>query len=227
MKIVYVGKVTKEFHLGSTVVNALRDIDLTVESGEFMAIAGPSGSGKSTLLNIIGCIERPTSGEVRIDGVDVLNLSSNELAQVRAARIGFIFQTFNLLPVLSVAENVEYPLHLKRERDGKAGKVASILKEVGLERFSRHKPAELSGGQRQRVAIARALVGSPSIILADEPTANLDHNTGTEILNLMKGLNKKFGTTFIFSTHDQKIMALADRVVELRDGMTAGDRCTT
>ncbi len=226
MNIVSAEKVTKDYRLGMTVVNALKDIDLTVESGEFMAIAGPSGSGKSTLLNLIGCIEKPTSGIIKIDGIDVLNHSSNELAEIRANRIGFIFQTFNLLPVLTVAENVEYPLHLKRDgRDKKSEKSASILKEVGLEKFARHKPAELSGGQRQRVAIARALVCSPSIILADEPTANLDHNTGTDILHLMKELNKKFGTTFIFSTHDQKIMAMADRIVELRDGRKVGDSC--
>lgn len=224
MNIVYVEKVSKDYHLGATAVKALKGVDLTVEGGEFMAIVGPSGSGKSTLLNLIGCIEKPTTGIVKVDGVDVVNLSSNELAEIRASKLGFIFQTFNLLPVLTVAENVEYPLHLKPVGSlEKKERVDSVLKEVGLERFSAHKPAELSGGQRQRVAIARALVGSPSIILADEPTANLDHKTGTGILELMKGINKKFGTTFIFSTHDQKIMAIADRVVELRDGERVGD----
>ena len=219
MKIVHAEKVTKDFYLGKTIVNAVKDIDLTVESGEFLAIVGPSGSGKSTLLNLIGCIEKPTAGTVKIEGIDVTLLSSNDLADIRAYKLGFIFQTFNLLPVLTVAENVEYPLLMKRlARHEKRGRVMAVLKEVGLERFSAHKPGELSGGQRQRVAIARALVGSPAIILADEPTANLDHKTGTDILNLMKELNKKFGTTFIFSTHDQKIMAMADRVVELRDG---------
>ena len=219
MKIVHAEKVTKDFYLGKTVVNALKDIDLTVERGEFLAIVGPSGSGKSTLLNLIGCIEKPTAGTVKIEGIDITLLSSNELADIRAHKLGFIFQTFNLLPVLTVAENVEYPLLMKRlARHEKRERVMAVLKEVGLERFSAHKPGELSGGQRQRVAIARALVGSPAIILADEPTANLDHKTGTDILNLMKELNKKFGTTFIFSTHDQKIMAMADRVVELRDG---------
>lgn len=224
MNIVHVEKVSKDYHLGATVVKALKGVDLTVEGGEFMAIVGPSGSGKSTLLNLIGCMEKPTAGIVKVDGVDVVNLSSNELAEIRASKLGFIFQTFNLLPVLTVAENVEYPLHLKPVGSlEKKERVDSVLKEVGLERFSAHKPAELSGGQRQRVAIARALVGSPSIILADEPTANLDHKTGTGILELMKGINKKFGTTFIFSTHDQKIMAIADRVVELRDGERVGD----
>ncbi|MBI5469154.1 MAG: ABC transporter ATP-binding protein [Deltaproteobacteria bacterium] len=224
MNIVYVEKVSKEYQLGATVVKALKGVDLAVEGGEFMAIVGPSGSGKSTLLNLIGCIEKPTAGIVKVDGVDVVNLSSNELAVIRAGKLGFIFQTFNLLPVLTVAENVEYPLHLKPVGSKeKKERVDSVLKEVGLERFSAHKPAELSGGQRQRVAIARALVGSPSIILADEPTANLDHKTGTGILELMRGINKKFGTTFIFSTHDQKIVTMADRVVELRDGERAGD----
>lgn len=223
MNIISVEKVSKDYRLGATVVTALKGIDLTVDGGEFMAIVGPSGSGKSTLLNLIGCIEKPTSGTVKVGGVNVAGLSSNELAEIRASRLGFIFQTFNLLPVLTVAENVEYPLHLKPVGSKeKKERVGSVLKEVGLERFSSHKPAELSGGQRQRVAIARALVGSPSIILADEPTANLDHKTGTGILELMKGINKKFGTTFIFSTHDQKIMAIADRVVELRDGERVG-----
>lgn len=219
MGIIKIEKAGKDFSLGKTIINALKGVSLEIGKGEFMAIVGPSGSGKSTLLNLIGCIERPSSGTVRIDGTDIGSLSADELAEIRSSRLGFIFQSFNLLPVLTVAENVEYPLHLRGgEKRTRAEKVAAVLREVGLERFSSHKPAELSGGQRQRVAIARALVGSPSIILADEPTANLDHRTGEEILNLMKDINRKMGTTFVFSTHDAKIMNIADRTVELRDG---------
>lgn len=219
MGIVLIKNATKTFRLGKNTINALKGVDLSVGRGEFLAIVGPSGSGKSTLLNLIGCIDRPTSGAVFIDGTDITALSSNELSELRARRLGFIFQTFNLLPVLTVAENVEYPLHLLQvPREEKKQRVDEMLREVGLERFKGHKPAELSGGQRQRVAIARSLVGSPSIVLADEPTANLDAKTGAEILGLMRGLNRKFGSTFIFSTHDQRIMQMADRIVEIRDG---------
>lgn len=219
MGIVKIERADKTFNLGKTIIRALKGVSLEITKGEFMAIVGPSGSGKSTLLNLIGCIERPTSGTIKIDGTDITSLSSDELANIRSEKLGFIFQSFNLLPVLTVAENVEYPLHLKSvDRKTMKEKVSAVLREVGLEKFSHHKPAELSGGQRQRVAISRALVGSPSIILADEPTANLDHRTGEEILSLMKDLNRKLGTTFIFSTHDLKIMKIADRIVELRDG---------
>ncbi len=212
-------EISKNYYLGSTVVNAVSDISLTVNDGEFMALVGPSGSGKSTLLNIIGCIEKPTSGRITLDGTDVTDVPTDRLADIRARRIGYIFQTFNLLPVLTVSENVEYPLHLQGvDKAERRRRVEKVLHEVGLERFSTHKPAELSGGQRQRVAIARALVGSPSMILADEPTANLDHKTGMDILTKMKELNQRLGITFIFSTHDQKIMSIADRIVELRDG---------
>ncbi len=212
-------EISKNYYLGSTVVNAVSDISITVNDGEFMALVGPSGSGKSTLLNIIGCIEKPTSGRITLDGTDVTDVPTDRLADIRARRIGYIFQTFNLLPVLTVSENVEYPLHLQGvDKAERRRRVEKVLHEVGLERFSTHKPAELSGGQRQRVAIARALVGSPSMILADEPTANLDHKTGMDILTKMKELNQRLGITFIFSTHDQKIMSIADRIVELRDG---------
>ncbi len=212
----------KIFHLGKTQVEALVDITFHVEKGEFLALVGPSGSGKSTLLNLIGCIEPPTRGTIHLDGIDITNLDDNSLSTIRAERIGFVFQNFNLLPVLTAYENIEYPLHIrgmpKREREER---VKALLDAVGLARFANHRPAELSGGQRQRVAIARALAGSPSIVLADEPTANLDHATGREVLKLMKGLNRTYGTTFIFSTHDPQIMSFADRVVELRDGRIA------
>ena len=192
MIIVRTKELTKDFYLGKTVVHALRGIDIEIEEGEFMAIAGSSGSGKSTLLNLIGCIDTPTSGYIEIDGFDVSGLSSNRLAELRASTIGFIFQTFNLLPVLSAFENVEYPLFKKNmKKDERKTKVINALKTVGLEKFARHRPDQLSGGQRQRVAIARALVADPRIILADEPTANLDHQTGLDVLKVMRLINKE------------------------------------
>ena len=220
--IVNVEQVAKEYRLGTTIVHALNGVDLTVALGEFLAIAGPSGSGKTTLLNLIGCLERPTSGRIWIQGRDTGELTNNVLADVRARQIGFIFQQFNLLPVLTALENVEYPLLLQpmtpRERRQRARRA---LERVGLDRFARHLPLELSGGQRQRVAIARAIVVEPILVLADEPTANLDHATGQQILELMRELNRSRGTTFIFSTHDYKIMETASRIVQLWDGRTA------
>jgi len=217
--MIKVEHLSKTYRLGQVEVSALQDVDLTVNAGEFVALAGPSGSGKSTLLNIAGAIERPTSGRVLIEGIDLGAMSSDQLSDLRAARLGFVFQTFNLLPVLTVFENVEYPLQLRGIAAAeRAERVAAILQEVGLSAFHDHRPAQLSGGQRQRVAIARGLVGRPAILLADEPTANLDHQTGQEILALMKQFNKKSGVTFIFATHDRQIMNLADRVFELADG---------
>ncbi|MBI3997063.1 MAG: ABC transporter ATP-binding protein [Candidatus Omnitrophica bacterium] len=220
--LVEVAQAAKEYWLGKVRVPALKGVDLVVKRGEFLAIAGPSGSGKTTLLNLIGCIEMPTSGTVRIDQVDIATRSSDELAVIRAVKLGFIFQNFNLLPVLTALENVEYPLATRdissRERRRHA---QEALASVGLATFERHKPLELSGGQRQRVAIARAIVTQPLIILADEPTANLDHKTGQDILALMKSINQQRGTTFIFSTHDQKVMQMANRIVMLSDGQLA------
>jgi len=219
MNIVETKALTKDFHLGKTLIHALKNVDFAVSEKEFLAIAGPSGSGKSTLLNLIGCIDLPTSGSIKIDGIDVSGLSSDELADLRATKIGFIFQMFNLIPVLSAFENVEYPLlRRKIKKHERKEKVMDALKNVGLESFAMHKPDELSGGQRQRVAIARALVSEPKIILADEPTANLDHETGATILEVMKKINENQGTVFIFSTHDPKVMAMAHRVVQLMDG---------
>lgn len=219
MNIVEAKGLTKDFHLGKTLIHALKGVDILIRAGEFLAIAGPSGSGKSTLLNLIGCIDLPTSGSINIDNINVSCLSSDELADLRATKIGFIFQMFNLIPVLSAFENIEYPLlrkkikhHLRKE------KVMDALKNVGLESFAMHKPDELSGGQRQRVAIARALISKPKIILADEPTANLDHKTGTDVLEVMKNINEDQGTVFIFSTHDPKVMSIASRIVQLADG---------
>lgn len=219
MSIIKLEKVKKDYLLGKIIYNALKGIDLKVEKGEFLALAGPSGSGKTTILNMIGCIDKPTSGSVFIDGVQTSSLSSDELADIRADKISFIFQNFNLLPVLNALENVEYPLLNKKiSAADKQVMAKAALNSVGLLKFINHKPLELSGGQQQRVAVARAIVGKPLIVLADEPTANLDHNTGIEILNLMKEINREYKTTFIFSTHDQKIMDRADRVVKLWDG---------
>ncbi len=212
--------VSKAYRLGDATVVALRNVNLNIEHGVFLAIAGPSGSGKSTLLNLIGCIDTPTSGRILVDERDVTGRSADELAPLRARMIGFIFQNFNLLPVLSAAENVEYPL-LSQTELGKAERrerVRHYLEMVGLTRFAHHRPNQLSGGQRQRVAIARALAVRPKIILADEPTANLDHKTGGRILRLMRRINRATGATFVFSTHDQRVIDMADRRVDLEDG---------
>ncbi len=218
--VVQVQNVYKEYFLGTQKVSALKNVDVLIRPGEFLAISGPSGSGKSTLLNMIGCIDTPDEGRIIIGDTDVTSLTPNELADLRSRQIGFIFQTFNLLPVLSAAENVEYPLLNRRlGRKQRKERVEYFLNLVGLGKFLSHRPNEMSGGQRQRVAIARALAGDPSIILADEPTANLDHKTGLSILNLMSEINQRQKTTFIFSTHDAQVMAMAHRVVRLADGV--------
>jgi putative ABC transport system ATP-binding protein len=217
-EVVSVKDVCKTYRLGSQTVTALADVCLTVGGGEFMAVAGPSGSGKTTLLNLIGCLDVPTSGEIAIDGEPITRLSAGRRADLRARKLGFIFQTFNLIPVLTAWENVEYPLLIHRRGGETAGRVRQALEQVGLGERARHRPSELSGGQQQRVAIARALVGEPSLVLADEPTANLDSATGREIVDLMRRLNRERGTTFVFSTHDHRIMSAADRVVEISDG---------
>jgi putative ABC transport system ATP-binding protein len=220
MSVVRVEHVYKDYLLGEQKVPALKDITLAIDPGVFMAIAGPSGSGKTTLLNLIGCIDTPTRGKIYINDRDVSGKTPDELADLRARTIGFIFQTFNLLPVLTAAENVEYPLLQRRDIDkaGRRKRVDHFLNIVGLKPHAHHRPNQLSGGQRQRVAIARALAIQPSIVLADEPTANLDRATGKEILQLMKSINRKLGTTFIFSTHDRRVMAMADRLVRVEDG---------
>lgn len=218
--VVEVRGVSKDYALGEQRVQALRETSLDVAEGEFLAIAGPSGSGKSTLLNLIGCIDSPSTGHILIDGEDVAGKTPDELADLRARKIGFVFQTFNLLPVLSAAENVEYPLlQFRFEKARRRARVQRYLELVGVGDFATHRPNQLSGGQRQRVAIARALIARPAIVLADEPTANLDHKTGTSILELMHAINREKGTTFIFSTHDPKVMEMADRVVQIEDGM--------
>jgi putative ABC transport system ATP-binding protein len=220
MSLVRIEGVTKIYQLGEQQVVALDDITLSFDEGVFLAIAGPSGSGKTTLLNIIGCIDNPTRGKVYIDDVEVTGRSPDALADLRARSTGFIFQTFNLFPVLSAAENVEYPLLQLPEIDRaeRRKRVARYLEVVGLEKYGGHLPNQLSGGQRQRVAIARALAINPRIVLADEPTANLDSKTGESILQLMKEINRQFGTTFIFSTHDRRVMSMADRLIRIEDG---------
>lgn len=225
MHIVEVEKLAKRYQLGGATVRALDDVSLTVDEGAFLALSGPSGSGKSTLLNMIGCIDTPDTGRVLIDGKDVSGQHPDDLAGLRARSIGFVFQTFNLLPVLTAAENVEYPLLNLRtvNRTERRRRVREFLEVVGLERFAHHRPNEMSGGQRQRVAIARALATHPRIVLADEPTANLDHETGRSMLELMKQINQQRGTTFVFSTHDPQVMALADHEIRLQDGRVTPD----
>jgi putative ABC transport system ATP-binding protein len=220
MSLIRVENVSKQYQLGDQMVPALHGVNLSIEESVFLAIAGPSGSGKSTLLNLIGCIDSPTEGKIFIDGRDTSGHTPDDLADLRARSIGFIFQTFNLLPVLSAEENVEYPLLQFKELDRKERRerVARFLDVVKLGKYAHHRPSELSGGQRQRVAIARALATQPKIILADEPTANLDSRTGAGILELMKEINRSLHTTFVFSTHDKKVIAKADRLVRMEDG---------
>lgn len=213
--------VWKIYHLGKTEVSAIRGVDLIIRAGDFATIAGPSGSGKSTLLNLIGCIDVPSRGSVKVTGSETSTLSDRRTTSLRHKAIGFIFQSFNLMPVLNIQENVELPLLLggkappKRER---REYINYLIEQVGLSDWRKHRPSELSGGQRQRVAIARALVTRPQIILADEPTANLDSKTGTAIIELMKRINTELSTTFIFSTHDSTIVDIADHIIYLHDG---------
>lgn len=224
MAIIQLEDVAKIYHLGKTEVHALRGVDFEIGKGDFVSIVGPSGSGKSTILNLLGCIDVPTEGRVTINGVVTNELPEKKLTLIRRSSIGFIFQSFNLLPTLNVVENIEFPLLLKKgNRSLKLGKeerdfINFLIGEVGLSGRERHRPNELSGGQRQRVAIARALATQPQIILADEPTANLDSKTGEEIIDLMKKINRELETTFIFSTHDQTIVDIADHVIRLKDG---------
>lgn len=215
----------KDYKIGKVLFPALRGIDVKIKDGEFTAIAGPSGSGKTTLLNIIGCLDIPTKGDVLINGTNINQLTSKEKAALRRNEIGFVFQTFNLIPVLTAYENVEIPLILLDIEPGrKRETITSILEEVGLGEYINRRPNEMSGGQQQRVAIARALVKNPSLVLADEPTANLDSTTAKEILALMLELNEKHKTTFIFSTHDQLVMDFSRRTISLRDGKVVEDK---
>lgn len=224
MPLITLDRITKNYALGNTTIHAVRDVSMEIDGGEFVAIVGPSGCGKTTLLNMIGCIDRPTSGSVTFDGVDIGSLADAEAADIRLRHIGFIFQTFNLVPVLSVRENIELPMVLAGTPKARRASVTDHLVDaVGLSQFAAHKPSELSGGQRQRVAIARALVNEPRLVIADEPTANLDSETGAEVLEVMRRLNREEDVTFVFSTHDATILDYAERIVRLKDGRISGE----
>jgi len=222
--LVQIQDVTRKFPLDHSAVTALDRVSLSVSVGEFLAIAGPSGSGKSTLLNLIGCIDKPTSGRILIDGIDTASLGPSRTTKLRRERIGFVFQTFNLIPVFTARENVEYPLLVQGfDSAERRERVDAALESVGLSARSNHRPDLLSGGERQRVAVARAIVHRPALVLADEPTANLDTNNATQLIDLMRDLNRSLGLTFIFSTHDQRLLEHTPRIVRLTDGQIASD----
>ena len=222
--IVKLEDVTKTYRQGQVTVNAVDHLSFEVSAGEFVALAGPSGSGKTTTLNLIGALDVPASGKILVEGRDIAGLSKRALARLRRDRVGFVFQAYNLIPVLTAYENAEFVLALqgapKAEREAR---VMEMLAAVGLEGMERRRPDELSGGQQQRVAIARAMVARPALVLADEPTANLDSNTAESLLGLMEQLNVERGTTFVFSTHDDRVLARAHRIIKMRDGRLEED----
>ena len=219
--VVEIKNVSKSYQLGSTEVQALRGLSLQIKKGEFAALIGASGSGKTTLLNLVGCLDNADQGDILIENVSVHALTEDQKSELRNQKIGFIFQSFNLIPVLNVFENVEIPLTIRPQltAEQREQKVMAALKDVGLEELRNNRPDQLSGGQRQRVAIARALVTEPSLILADEPTANLDSKTAHHIIDLMLELNKKRNMTFFFCTHDEKLMSRVQRIVKIKDGV--------
>ncbi len=224
MALIELNQVSRTYRLGKSEVAALCCVDLQIDAGEFVAIWGPSGSGKTTLCNLFGAIDTPTSGTVIVNGKDISELSDNELSEHRNHSLGFIFQNFNLVPVFSAVENVALPLLLRGEERKAARTTATeLLSSLGLGQHVDHRPDNLSGGQRQRVAIARALVTHPPLIIADEPTANLDSENARSIVDLMRHVNETRGTTFIFATHDQRLLAQVNRRIELRDGAVAED----
>lgn len=224
MSLIEAYNVEKHYQLGRTTVPALRGVSFSVHPGEFISIMGPSGCGKTTLLNVMGCIDTATAGTVLIEGRNVEELTDNQEADLRLHTVGFIFQSFNLIPVLNIYENIEFPTILAgTSRRNRREWIMHLIEEVGLQEFVDHKPDELSGGQRQRVAIARALVNKPRVVIADEPTANLDSETGEMVIQVMRELNVRDKVTFIFSTHNPEVNKHAGRVIQLRDGLIAGE----
>jgi len=224
MALIKLKNVSKVYRLGSQQVPALTDLSLTFDAGEFAVLAGPSGSGKTTALNLIGGLDRATSGQVIVSGLNLGTASPRQLADFRLQNIGFIFQSYNLIPVLTAAENAEFTLMLQKvAKPGRRKRVLQLFAELGIDGLENRRPADLSGGQQQRVAIARAMAGNPQVILADEPTANLDSHTAEDLLELMRRLNREKGTTFIFSSHDDRVIAQARRVIRLEDGCLASD----
>ncbi len=222
--VILAKEITKIYQMGEVKVNALGGVSLRIGRGEVVSIMGPSGSGKSTLMNIIGCLDRPTSGAYYLDGQMVSNMTDDQLASVRNKKVGFVFQNFNLLSRSTALINVELPLRYAGIAEGRQEKAVQALESVGLGDRLNHKPTELSGGEQQRVAMARAIINNPSIILADEPTGNLDSKSGREIMDLLLNLNKEFGTTLIVVTHDPKIAKQTKRVIELYDGLVKGKK---
>lgn len=221
--LINISNIGKEYRIGSEEIHALRSVSMNIEKGEFVALMGPSGSGKSTLMNILGCLDTPSKGSYILNGTDVSNMSDNELAEVRNKEIGFVFQTFNLLPRSTALDNVALPLvYAGANRSTREERAMKVLTDVGLHDRVKHKPNELSGGQRQRVAVARALVNNPSIILADEPTGNLDTKTSIEIMGLLEEIHRK-GNTIILVTHEEDIALHAHRIIRLRDGLIEDD----
>jgi putative ABC transport system ATP-binding protein len=225
MPVVEVSQVTKAYaERGAVTTQALQGVDLAIEKGEFMAIAGPSGSGKTTLLNLIGALDVPTSGTIKVDGHDLAGMSRGALADLRRDRIGFVFQAYNLIPVLTAEENAEYVMELKgAPASARRQRVAELFDRMGLKGLMNTRPPKMSGGQQQRVAVARAIATEPAVVLADEPTANLDQATGRSLIAMMRELNRERGVTFVFSTHDPMVLDHADRVVRLVDGKVASD----
>ncbi len=222
MPFIRTSQLTKEYQLGKTTVHALRGVDIEVEKGEYLCVSGPSGAGKSTFLNLIGLLDRPTGGAIHFDGTAVHELDRKKFHRFRRGRIAFIFQSFNLVPVLDARENIEFPLLIQKiDSAERKRRIDAITEEVGIRDFLDHKPDELSGGQRQRVAIARALVTKPEVIIADEPTANLDSVTGRTIMELLKRLNREERTTFIIASHDATLIREADRMIRIVDGLVS------